>query len=224
AGTNGKGSTSHMLSAVLQAHGLRVGLYTSPHYKDFRERIKINGNFIAKKFIAAFVEKYKPEFEPVQASFFEWTVALAFDYFRHKKVDVAVIEVGLGVRLDSTNVITPLVSVITNISFDHAQILGAMFEKVGKEKNAPLFFASRNFQIQKISRDANNTTFDVFDKTGKSIYKSLKISLSGDYQTKNLLTVLQTLEVLKNRLPGWNFDENQMRTALADIQRFTKMM
>src|SRR5690606_31726127 len=220
AGTNGKGSTSHMLSAVLQAHGLRVGLYTSPHYKDFRERIKINGNFIAKKFIAAFVEKYKPEFEPVQASFFEWTVALAFDYFRHKKVDVAVIEVGLGGRLDSTNVITPLVSVITNISFDHTQFLGdtlekiafekagiiknaipavigeeqsettAVFEKVGKEKNAPLFFASRNFQIQKISRDANNTTFDVFDKTGKSIYKSLKISLSGDYQTKNLLTVL----------------------------------
>lgn len=254
AGTNGKGSTSHMLAAVLQAHGLRVGLYTSPHYKDFRERIKINGNFIAKKFIATFVEKYKPEFEPIQASFFEWTVAMAFDYFRHEKVDVAVIEVGMGGRLDSTNVITPLVSVITNISFDHTQFLGdtlekiafekagiiknavpavigeeqpettAVFENAAKEKNAPLFFASRNFQIQKISRDADSTIFDVFDKAGKNIYKSLKISLSGDYQAKNLGTVLQTLEVLKNRLPGWDFDENKMRIALADIQRFTKMM
>lgn len=143
AGTNGKGSTSHMLASVLQSAGLKVGLYTSPHLKDFRERIKINarpndkvgqGELISEKYVIDFVEKHKVDFEKIQPSFFEMTVGLAFDYFASEKVDIAVIEVGLGGRLDSTNVITPEVSVITNISFDHTALLGNSIEKIAKEK------------------------------------------------------------------------------------------
>ncbi len=134
AGTNGKGSVSHMLASVLQSAGLKVGLYTSPHLKDFRERIKINGELISEKYVIDFVAKYKDDFEKIQPSFFEMTVGLAFDYFASEKVDIAVIEVGLGGRLDSTNVITPEVSVITNISFDHTALLGNSIEKIAKEK------------------------------------------------------------------------------------------
>jgi dihydrofolate synthase/folylpolyglutamate synthase len=134
AGTNGKGSTSHMLAAILQAAGLKVGLYTSPHLKDFRERIKINGEFISQNHVTEFVSKQKNYFEILQPSFFEMTVGLAFDYFASEKVDIAVIEVGLGGRLDSTNVITPEVSVITNISFDHVALLGNTLEKIAGEK------------------------------------------------------------------------------------------
>ena len=134
AGTNGKGSTSHMLASILQEKGLKTGLYTSPHLTDFRERIRINGIKIPEEKVIRFVEKYKPEFEKIQPSFFEMTVGLAFDYFKEEKVDIAIIEVGLGGRLDSTNVITPLLSVITNISFDHKQFLGDTLEKIAKEK------------------------------------------------------------------------------------------
>lgn len=134
AGTNGKGSTSHMLASVLQSAGLKVGLYTSPHLKDFRERIKINGELISEKYVIDFVEKYRADFEKIQPSFFEMTVGLAFDYFANEKVDIAVVEVGLGGRLDSTNVITPEVSVITNISMDHTALLGNSIEKIAKEK------------------------------------------------------------------------------------------
>jgi dihydrofolate synthase/folylpolyglutamate synthase len=134
AGTNGKGSTSHMLASILQEKGLKTGLYTSPHLTDFRERIRINGIKIPEEKVIRFVEKYKPEFEKIQPSFFEMTVGLAFDHFREEKVDIAIIEVGLGGRLDSTNVITPLLSVITNISFDHMQFLGDTLEKIAKEK------------------------------------------------------------------------------------------
>ena len=134
AGTNGKGSTSHMIASVLQSAGLKVGLYTSPHLKDFRERIKINGELIPQQYVVGFVEKYKTDFERIKPSFFEMTVGLAFDYFANEKVDIAVIEVGLGGRLDSTNVITPLVSVITNISFDHTALLGNTLEKISGEK------------------------------------------------------------------------------------------
>ena len=134
AGTNGKGSTSHMLAAVLQSAGYKVGLYTSPHLKDFRERIRINGKMIQRQYVVDFVSQYKDEFEKIQPSFFEMTVGLAFDYFRAKKVDIAIIETGLGGRLDSTNVITPLVSVITNISFDHQNLLGNTLHKIAAEK------------------------------------------------------------------------------------------
>jgi dihydrofolate synthase / folylpolyglutamate synthase len=134
AGTNGKGSVSHMIASVLQEKGLKVGLYTSPHLKDFRERILINGEKIRKRFITRFVDQYYSDFERIHPSFFEMTAVLAFDYFRNEKVDIAVIEVGMGGRLDSTNVITPLLSVITNISFDHMQFLGDTLEKIAAEK------------------------------------------------------------------------------------------
>jgi len=134
AGTNGKGSTSHMLAAVLQQAGYKTGLYTSPHLKDFRERIKINGKDIPEKYITSFVEKHTTDFEKIEPSFFEWTVGLAFKYFADEKVDVAIIEVGLGGRLDSTNVIKPLASIITNISFDHTNLLGNTLQKIAKEK------------------------------------------------------------------------------------------
>ncbi len=134
AGTNGKGSTSHMLASILQSAGFKVGLYTSPHLKDFRERIKINGELIPPEYVIDFVAKYKSDFEAIQPSFFEMTVGLAFDYFAKENVDVAVIEVGLGGRLDSTNVIKPEVSVITNISFDHTALLGNTIEKIATEK------------------------------------------------------------------------------------------
>src|SRR5579885_1476417 len=134
AGTNGKGSTSHMLAAVLQTAGYKTGLYTSPHLKDFRERIKINGALCNENFIIDFVEEIKPAIEKIQASFFEITVAMAFKYFADNKIDIAVIEVGLGGRLDSTNVITPELSVITNIGWDHMNLLGDTLEKIAFEK------------------------------------------------------------------------------------------
>jgi len=134
AGTNGKGSTSHMLASILQEKGLKTGLYTSPHLIDFRERIRLNGIMIPEEKVIRFIEKYKPDFEKIRPSFFEMTVGLAFDHFREEKAEVAVIETGLGGRLDSTNVITPLLSVITNISFDHKQLLGDTLEKIAGEK------------------------------------------------------------------------------------------
>lgn len=134
AGTNGKGSTSHMLASVLQSAGYKTGLYTSPHLKDFRERIKINGEMIPQQYVVDFVAKYKNDFEQIKPSFFEMTVGLAFDYFVNEQVDIAIIEVGLGGRLDSTNVITPELSVITNISFDHMALLGNTLEKIAVEK------------------------------------------------------------------------------------------
>lgn len=134
AGTNGKGSSSHMLAAVFQQAGYKTGLYTSPHLKDFRERIKINGKEIPKKHVKEFVKKHKAAFEKIQPSFFEWTVGLAFDYFAKEKVDIAIIEVGLGGRLDSTNVITPVASLITNISYDHTALLGNTLPKIAAEK------------------------------------------------------------------------------------------
>ncbi len=133
-GTNGKGSVSHMVASILQSAGLRTGLYTSPHLKDFRERIKINGKMIPKGYVTEFITRYRHQFEPIKPSFFELTVGMAFDYFRDQQVDIAVVEVGLGGRLDSTNVITPLLSVITNVSFDHMQFLGKTRKNIATEK------------------------------------------------------------------------------------------
>ena len=134
AGTNGKGSTAHMITSVLMEAGYKCNLYTSPHLKDFRERIKINGIIISQKTVVDFIEKYKTKFEENQLSFFEMTVGLAFDYFSEEKVDIAIIECGLGGRLDSTNIIQPLVSIITNIGIDHTALLGNTIEEIAKEK------------------------------------------------------------------------------------------
>ena len=134
AGTNGKGSTAHMISSILQEAGYKVGLYTSPHLKDFRERFKINGKMISKKSVVNFVQQYKTDFEKIEMSFFEFTVAMAFHYFSKEKVDITIIETGLGGRLDSTNIIKPLVSVITNIGFDHTSLLGNTLGEIANEK------------------------------------------------------------------------------------------
>lgn len=133
-GTNGKGSVSHLLASILQMGGFKTGLYTSPHLKDFRERIRVNGKKIERSYVSQFIEKYRDKTEQIKPSFFELTVGMAFDYFRDQKVDIAVIEVGLGGRLDSTNIINPLLSVITNISLDHTQFLGDTIEKIALEK------------------------------------------------------------------------------------------
>lgn len=156
AGTNGKGSTSHLLASVLQCAGYKVGLYTSPHLKDFRERIKINGEMIPQQDVVDFVETYKADFEKIQPSFFEMTVGLAFDYFVAQQIDIAVIEVGLGGRLDSTNVIKPELSIITNISFDHTALLGDTLEKIATEKagvikpQTPVIISESQSEIQHI--------------------------------------------------------------------------
>ena len=134
AGTNGKGSVSHMLAAILQTAGYRTGLYTSPHLYDFRERIKINGTVVSQEFVIDFVEKVKPLIETVEPSFFEITVAMTFEFFAINNVDIAIVETGLGGRLDSTNIITPELSVITNIGFDHMNILGNSLEQIAGEK------------------------------------------------------------------------------------------
>ncbi|MEL7124044.1 MAG: Mur ligase family protein, partial [Bacteroidota bacterium] len=134
AGTNGKGSTAHILASILQAAGLKVGLYTSPHYKDYRERIKINGELIKKEFVVDFVNKVKAQAENIQPSYFEFSVAMAFEYFAVEQVDIAVIETGLGGIFDSTNIVDPIISVITNISYDHMEILGDTLPKIAVSK------------------------------------------------------------------------------------------
>ena len=163
AGTNGKGSTSSLLASVLQEAGYKVGLYTSPHLKDYRERILINGNLISEDYVVDFVSKHKSFLEDQQFSFFEMTVGLAFDYFAYEKVDVAIIEVGMGGRLDATNVITPLVSVITNIGLDHTQFLGNTLDKIAFEKGGII---KKNVPVV-IGEYVNETKF-VFDSLAES--------------------------------------------------------
>ena len=158
AGTNGKGSVSHSLAAILQESGLRVGLYTSPHLVDFRERIRINGEPIGEQYVVDFVEQERAFFEPLHPSFFEVTTALAFKYFRDQQVDIAVVEVGLGGRLDCTNIITPLVSIITNISFDHTQFLGDTLAKIAGEKAGII-----KPHVPVIIGEANEETRPVFE-------------------------------------------------------------
>ncbi len=222
AGTNGKGSTSHMLASILQSSGYKTGLYTSPHLKEFTERIKINGKEINKGFVISFVNRIKDFAETIQPSFFEITVAMAFEYFAQQEVDVAVIEVGLGGRLDSTNIITPIVSVITNISYDHKDILGDTLEKIATEKagiikaGVPVVIIERQPEVEnifsitalsarsKISYASDGYTvyegdrgLDIF--LGKDILISgLSIPLKGNYQFKNIAGVLATVDVLRD--------------------------
>ena len=226
AGTNGKGSTSHMLASVLQAAGYKTGLYTSPHLKDFRERIRINGKMISRNYVCGFVEDYKDAFEKIQPSFFEWTVALAFDYFRKQEVDVAIIETGLGGRLDSTNVITPLLSIITNISYDHTQLLGNTLSLIAKEKagiikknrwvvigethpetedvflkkakgnDSPIFFADQELQVKK--RENENVVSEFMHVDVKIKYKWLNFSFNNQNAISNLKMDLTGTYQLKN--------------------------
>ena len=228
AGTNGKGSTSHMLASILQEAGYKVGLYTSPHLKDFRERIKINGTVIRKIEVINFIKKNTEFLTTHQLSFFEMTVGLAFDCFAKQEVDIAIIEVGLGGRLDSTNIITPEVSVITNIGLDHTQFLGEtlpeiafekagiiknnipvvigefqkaifpVFQKIAEEKKAPLFLASKNYTAN---------------------YQS---DLKGSYQQHNIKTVVKTIEILKEK--RFNISEENIEQGLLNVKKNTGLL
>ncbi|MCS6834041.1 MAG: Mur ligase family protein, partial [Flammeovirgaceae bacterium] len=225
AGTNGKGSSSHMLAAVFQAAGLRVGLYTSPHLKNFTERIRLNGREIEEEFVVEFVARHRSIIEKISPSFFELTVAMAFDYFAKKCVDMAVIEVGLGGRLDSTNVISPSVSLITNISLDHQDLLGntlpqIALEKAGiikpqtpvvisqtqedvkdvfmrkaQEENASIYFAD---QFYRAERNPTTGQMNVW-KQDELFLENLQLDLKGYYQCYNVVGVLKTLDVWQER-------------------------
>ncbi len=202
-GTNGKGSTSHMLASILQEAGYKVGLYTSPHLKNFTERIRINGNEISEAYVVEFVEKNKDFLEKQKLSFFEMTVGLAFDYFANEKVDVAVIEVGLGGRLDSTNIITPQISTITNIGLDHTQFLGETlpeiaFEKAGIIKqNTPVVIGERQQEVEHVFVEkAKKMNADItFASKDKNSYPT---DLLGDYQQKNVKTAVATIKKLRD--------------------------
>lgn len=205
AGTNGKGSTSHLLASVLQEAGYKVGLYTSPHLKDFRERIKINGVEISEEFVCEFVAKNKSFFEANELSFFEMTVGLAFDYFVGEKTDINIIEVGMGGRLDSTNIITPLVSVITNIGFDHTHFLGNTLESIATEKagiikdSIPVVIGEYTSETKKVFIEkAKNTNSDIVFASD-SITENYPSALLGDYQIANKKTAVQTIRVLQQQ-------------------------
>jgi len=192
AGTNGKGSVSNMLASVLQEAGYKTGLYTSPHLKDFRERIRINGKMISRNYVSSFVEKYKSDFDKIQPSFFEMTVGLAFRYFADKKIDVAVIETGLGGRLDSTNIITPIVSVITNIGYDHMNLLGNTLEKIAYEKAGII-----KKGIPVVVGEVRAATLPVFKKKAAECSSDLYIaSRSFKAETQFLSFAKQTLLAL----------------------------
>ena len=247
AGTNGKGSTAHMLAAVLQTAGYKTGLYTSPHLKDFRERVKINGKEIPQQEVLGFVNRYKKAFEEIQPSFFEWSVALAFYYFAREEVDIAIIETGLGGRFDSTNIITPLLSVITNIGFDHMQMLGdtlgqIAFEKAGIIKNntpavigktqaetkavfleksaichAPVVFADVHYNIRLTER-SSSTHYSVY-KDSELYLDNLECEFSGGHLKENLLTVIASLDMLK--LSGLNITPGAIKEGLHMVNTLT---
>lgn len=247
-GTNGKGSTSHMLAAILQQVGYKTGLYTSPHLKDFRERIRVNGKMVAKKFVIDFVRQQEQLISEIEPSFFEVTVGMAFSYFEQAQVDVAVIEVGLGGRLDSTNIILPDLSVITNISLDHTNMLGntfgkIAFEKAGiikqntpivigerhpetdpvfikkaKEQNANLVFAEDELSANHISKLANTLKLDIFQKD-QVLLKGLQLDLTGTYQLKNILTVIDAVKEL--RKIGYQIPDEAIYQALKNVKKLT---
>lgn len=205
AGTNGKGSSSHLLASVFHEAGYKVGLYTSPHLKDFRERIKINGEEISKAFVCDFITSNKTFFEDNQLSFFEMTVGLAFDYFEKEKVDIAIIEVGMGGRLDSTNIITPLVSVITNIGIDHASFLGNTIEAIAHEKagiiksNVPIVIGEYTSKTKTVFIDKAKTTNSKIYFASDLIDETHASKLIGDYQIHNKKTVLQTIRIIQEQ-------------------------
>lgn len=250
AGTNGKGSTSHMLAAVLQKAGYRVGLYTSPHLRDFRERIRVNGEMIPEDEVAKFISQHKDFFDHIMPSFFEMTVALAFDYFSRMNLDVAIIEVGLGGRLDSTNIINPILSVITNIGFDHTDLLGDTLPKIASEKagiikpdtpvvvskyqpevenvfiakakemNAPIYFADKEIQVYEQYIDT--TGLQVLKLTEKDKDIKIEIDLLGNYQRYNIPGVLKSIEILSGK--GFLLSNEALMDGLRNVQTLTGLM
>jgi dihydrofolate synthase/folylpolyglutamate synthase len=248
AGTNGKGSTSHMLAAILQKAGYKTGLYTSPHLKDFRERIRINGNMIPESFVSNFVAEQQSTIAAIEPSFFEVTVAMAFAYFAEEQVDIAIIEVGLGGRLDSTNIIHPLLSVVTNISFDHTNILGNSIEEIAYEKagiikrhvpavigereapsdqvfldkasqvEAELEFASDVLQSTQVHLEGDLLTMNIYQGDAL-VFENLQLDLTGTYQLKNILPVL--MSVFKLRAAGFTIEDSAIYDGLKAVKLMT---
>jgi dihydrofolate synthase/folylpolyglutamate synthase len=248
AGTNGKGSVSHMLAGVLQAAGYKTGLYTSPHLKDFRERIKINGNMIPQETVVDFTRRIQPAIDTLNPSFFEITVAMAFDYFAQEAVDIAVIETGLGGRLDSTNIISPELSVITTIGWDHMNLLGDTLEKIAfekggiikqnipvvlgniesgakavlvnmaKEKQADCIIANEHFQAMEWSWQQQKLVVQVASAHHVDRH-TYTLDLPGIYQKDNLLTVLAAIAQLQSS--GWNISQEQLQQGLANAKKTT---
>jgi dihydrofolate synthase/folylpolyglutamate synthase len=246
AGTNGKGSVSHMLAAIFQTAGYKTGLYTSPHLKDFRERIKVNGEMCSEEFVVDFVERIEPEIKKISPSFFEITVAMAFEYFVQQEVDIAIIEVGLGGRLDSTNIITPELSVITNIGLDHMYLLGDTIEKIAREKagiikenvpvvigetlpetknifseiaeskHAPIAFAAEHFFVNGMKWQQHHLAVKIHDSRHDEEQEYI-LDLPGVYQAKNIVTVLQAVTLLQ--LKGWNINRNHALEALKQTKK-----
>lgn len=253
AGTNGKGSTSHFLAAILQYSGYKTGLFTSPHYIDFRERIKINGRMIGKGTVTNFVAQNKVNFEQIQPSFFEMSAGLAFEHFANEKVDIAVIETGMGGRLDSTNVVHPHLCVITNIGFDHTQFLGDTLEKIAgekagiikkgvsvvigesheetdkvftttaNEKSSPIYFADKLLKVDQSAHVfGKHPLLKVKVKAGNKTRGQFNSGLTGDYQLKNILTVLQSVEILRQQ--GYKIPERAVKLGLRNVVQKTKML
>jgi dihydrofolate synthase/folylpolyglutamate synthase len=246
AGTNGKGSTSHMLASILQTAGYKTGLYTSPHLVDFRERIKIDGVYCSKEFVVEFTEKIKPLIATIQPSFFEITVAMAFSYFAAQKVDIAVIEVGLGGRLDSTNIITPEVSIITNIGLDHTQFLGDTIAQIASEKagiikkdvpcivseyteeTKPVFdaaaihtslaYGSELFTILDIKYAHDYLGVQVLNKKTEDV-QTYQLDLNGSYQAKNVQGVLGAIGILQTK--GWPISNQHIHDGLSHVKKNT---
>ncbi len=254
AGTNGKGSVAHMLAAVFTARGLKTGLYTSPHYRDFRERIKIDRQYISKQAVVDFVEQHRTFSEALKPSFFEWTVALAFDYFAKEKVEIAIIETGLGGRLDSTNVINPLLSIITNIGYDHTNLLGEtlpliagekagiikpkipvvigetqaetqdVFEKKANEMQSPIVFADQHFKAELMKKTGDLAFYKIW-KNGQLFIESLALQHTAEYQQKNLCTVLQAMEILDVRYPALSPTANhEVQEGLKNLKKYSAFM
>jgi dihydrofolate synthase/folylpolyglutamate synthase len=246
AGTNGKGSTSHMLASILQTAGYKTGLYTSPHLVDFRERIKIDGVYCSKEFVVEFTEKIKPLIATIQPSFFEITVAMAFSYFAEQKVDIAVIEVGLGGRLDSTNIITPEVSIITNIGLDHTQFLGDTIPQIAGEKagiikkdvpcivseyteeTKPVFdaaaihtslaYGSELYSVLNTKYAHDFLAVEVLNKKTEGI-QTYQLDLNGSYQAKNLKGVLGAVGILQTK--GWRISNQHIHDGLSHVKKNT---
>lgn len=221
AGTNGKGSTSHMIASVLQSAGYTVGLYTSPHLKDFRERIRINGEPMPEAEITEFIQRHKTFLEHQKLSFFELTVGMAFDYFAAKEVDIAVVEVGLGGRLDSTNILQPLVSVITNIGYDHMQFLGDSLKEIAGEK-AGIIKAKTPVVVGETQEEVSDVFTAIAGERRAPIYLADQLisdnyesDLKGEYQKKNIKTVVQTCHLLRDM--GYKISEEDLRAGLMNI-------
>ncbi len=226
AGTNGKGSVSHMLASILQEARYKVGLYTSPHLKDLRERIKINGEMISESEVVQFVSENKIDFEKIDLSFFEFTVAMAFNYFAKQRLDIVIIEVGLGGRLDSTNIINPELSIITNIGFDHTNLLGSTLEEIAIEKagiikkNTPIIIGRKQKETIEVFRtiaQANDAEL-IF----ASEIKPYKTDLEGIYQKENSNTCLTAIHSLKNM--GWRIPESSIKKGLANTIKNTSLL